>query len=83
MAEFSYAQIRLQLVTLADAEPNLSDKGLRLLLRLLMQHLNWTDGTCQIDNATLADGMSCSTDTISRAVASIETSGLLCITRGR
>lgn len=83
MADFSYAQIRLQLVALADASPNLSDKGLRLLLRLLMQHLNWTDGTCQIDNATLAEGMSCSTDTISRAVASIEKSGLLCVTRGR
>lgn len=27
MADFSYAQIRLQLVAIADANPNLSDKG--------------------------------------------------------
>ncbi len=83
MADYKFSRIRMQLVALADAEPRLTDKGLRVLLRLLVQHLNWKDGTWNTTDAELAAEFGCSTDTISRAAASIEKSGLLQVTRGR
>lgn len=83
MTDYKFSQIRLQLLLLADSDPQLSDKGLRVLLRLLMQHLNWSDGTWSTTDAELASEFGCSTDTISRAVASIERSGLLDVARGR
>ena len=83
MTDYKFSQIRLQLLSLADSDPQLSDKGLRVLLRLLMRHLNWSDGTWSTTDAELASEFGCSTDTISRAVASIERSGLLDVARGR
>lgn len=83
MVDYKFSQIRMQLVALADSDPILTDKGLRVLLRLLVQHLSWKDGTWNTTDAELAAEFGCSTDTISRAVASIERSGLLEVARGR
>lgn len=83
MVDYKFSQIRMQLVALADANPILTDKALRVLLRFLMQHLSWKDGTWNTTDAALASEFGCSTDTISRAVASIEKSGLLQVTRGK
>jgi hypothetical protein len=83
MADYKFSRIRMQLVALADSEPLLTDKGLRVLLRLLIQHLNLEDGTWSTTDAEFAAEFGCSTDTISRAAASIERSGLLEVARGR
>lgn len=83
MTDYKFSQLRLQLLSLADSSPQLSDKGIRVLLRLLMKHLNWADGTWATTDAQLAAEFGCSTDTISRAVASIERSGLIHVVRGK
>lgn len=83
MSDYTFAQLRLQFIELADLQPGLTDRAFRLVLHLIVRHLNRTDGTCSIDDTSLARELGCSTDTISRAVACAERPGLLMIKRGR
>ncbi|MFT4013437.1 MAG: helix-turn-helix domain-containing protein [Paracoccus sp. (in: a-proteobacteria)] len=83
MSNYRFAQLRLQVIELAAEQAGLSDKAFRLLIHLIVHRLNWADGTCHVDDNTLASSLGCSADTVSRAVACIEQSGLLSVKRGR
>lgn len=83
MSSYRFAQLRLQVIELASEQAGLSDKAFRLLIHLIVHRLNWADGTCHVDDNTLASSLGCSADTVSRAVACIEQSGLLNVKRGR
>lgn len=83
MREFSFSQIKIQLIELADEDAALSKASFELAIHLILRHLFKGDGAWAITDDELSKVMKWSVEKTSRAAKGISGSYLFDVRRGR
>lgn len=83
MREFSFSQIKIQLIELADEDSALTKASFELAIHLILRHLFKGDGSWGITDEELSKVMNWSVEKTSRAARGISCSYLFDVHRGR
>lgn len=83
MREFSFSQIKIQVIELIDEDAVISKASFELVIHLVLLHLFKGDGAWAITDDELADAMGWTVEKTSRAVKGISGSHLFEVQRGR
>jgi DNA-binding MarR family transcriptional regulator len=83
MREFSYSQIKIQLIELIEEDRCITKAAFELAIHLVMQHLYRANGNWALTDAQLAECMGWKSEKVSRAVKVLATSDLFEVSRGR